>query len=186
MKKTAIALFTGTVFALSAAPALAASYEVDGDQSQVEFLYKQMGVTLTGEFTGLQGTIEFDEAAPESMSARIELPLSGVDTGNDEANEELEKPEWFDMDAHPIASFESKQVSPAGDGQYTVAGVLAIKGETQELSIPVVVTTSDDGSMLFETEFEIDRGTFEIGSGTWSDPSIVANEVIIKASVVGK
>lgn len=186
MKKTATALLTGALFALSSPQVLADTYEVDAEQSQVEFFYKQMGVTMKGHFSGLQGSIDFDEDAPENMAAHIELPLASVDTGNAEANEELEKSEWFDTPAHPSATFESTQVTPDGANQYTVEGILQIKGETQALSIPVTVSTGDDGQLLFETEFEIDRSSFEIGSGSWSDPSIVASEVKIKASVVGK
>jgi len=186
MKKTALALLTGALFTLTGTQAVAATYEVDSERSQLQFFYKQMGVTMKGDFTGLQGVIEFDESAPEQMSAHIELPLDSVDTGNDEANEELEKSTWFDIAAHPTASFESSQVSPAAEDEYTVDGTLLIKGERQELSIPVTVTRNDEGGLVFETEFEIDRGTFAIGSGSWSDPSIVANEVKIKAVIVGK
>lgn len=185
MRKSFSALLAASVFAVGTW-AHAATYEVDSESSEVIFYYKQMGVQLDGRFTGLSGNIDFDANDPDSMSAQIELPLSSVDTGNDEANDELEKPEWFDLNAHPTATFSSTQVTPADAGQYTVDGVLEIKGHTQTLSLPVNVQQMDNGVLLFETEFEIDRGTFEVGSGSWSDPSIVANEVKIKASILAQ
>src|SRR5690625_6859262 len=73
------------------------------------------------------------------------------------------------------ATFETSAVSPAGDDDYTVKGVLQIKGETQALEFPVTVQQDDAGRLVFETEFEIDRGDFDVGSGSWSDPSIVSD-----------
>lgn len=185
MRKTFVAALLGTALGFSVA-AHADTYEVDSDNSVIEFQYKQMGVNMKGSFANLQGSITFDEDAPESMAAQIELPLDTVDTGTEEADEELIKPEWFDMANHPVATFESTQVAAEADGQYTVDGVLQIKGESQELSFPVQVSHDDNGKLVFETEFEIDRGDFDIGSGSWSDPSIVSNEVKIKARVVSK
>ncbi|HLR30499.1 MAG TPA: YceI family protein [Paenalcaligenes sp.] len=185
MKKTAVAALFGVAFGLGAA-AHADTYEVDSENSVIEFQYKQMGVNMKGSFANLQGSIVFDEAEPDKMAAQIELPLDTVDTGTEEADDELIKPEWFDMANHPAASFESTQVTPADTGEYTVDGVLQIKGETQELAFPVTVSHDDAGNLIFETEFEIDRGDFDVGSGSWSDPSIVSNEVKVKARVVSK
>ncbi len=185
MKKTLVAALLSTAFAFSAA-VQAQTYEVDGQNSLVEFQYKQMGVTMTGRFADLQGTIIFDKEAPDRMSAQIQLPLDTVDTGTEEADEELVKPEWFDMAQHPTATFESVQISALKEDQYTVDGVLQIKGQTQELSFPVTVSHDESGKLVFEAEFAIDRGDFNIGSGSWSDPSLVSNEVTIKARVVSQ
>lgn len=183
MKRTTLALSLGAAMLLGHT-AGAATYEVDAEQSQLSFFYQQMGVGLEGGFQGLSGEIEYEVDQPEQMAARIELPLNTVDTGNDDANEELEKPEWFDLSAYPTASFVSNEVTPAGEGSYQVNGQLHIKGEDLELTIPVTVGENEAGALVFETEFSIDRSDFDIGSGTWSDPSIVANEVTIKAAIV--
>lgn len=183
MIKTALALSMGALMIMSGS-AWAATYKVDSEQSQLNFYYKQMGVGLKGEFQGLTGQIEYDVEQPSQMAATIELSLTSVDTGNVDANEELQKPEWFDLEAYPTATFNSIEVSPTGADSYQVNGQLSIKGESQALTIPVKVVQNDTGVLVFDTEFTIDRGDFAIGSGSWSDPSIVANEVIIKASIV--
>src|SRR5690625_5297189 len=166
--------------------ARAATYQRDSAHSIVELPYKQTGVNMHGTFANLQGTSSCDQEAPDAMGAVIELPLDTVDTGTDEADAEPIKPEWFDMANHPTATFETSAVSPAGDDDYTVKGVLQIKGETQALEFPVTVQQDDAGRLVFETEFEIDRGDFDVGSGSWSDPSIVSNEVKVKAHIVSK
>src|SRR5690625_6047599 len=102
-----------------------------------------MGVNMKGNYANLPGTITFDSEACDAMCAVIELPLDTVDTGTDEADEELIKPQWFDMANHPTATFETSAVSPAGDDDYTVKGVLQIKGETQALEFPVTVQQDD-------------------------------------------
>src|SRR5690625_7267485 len=122
-----------------------------------------MGVNMKGNFANLQGTITFDQEAPDAMGAVIELPLDTVDTGTDEADEELIKPEWFDMANHATATFETSADSPAGDEDYTVKGVLQIKGETQAHELLFTVQQADAGRLVFERSSEIDRGDIEVG-----------------------
>src|SRR5690625_6020453 len=96
MKQIAVAALLGAASTL-ATVAQADTYEIDSENSIVEFQYKQVGVNMKGNFANLQGTISFDQGAPDAMGAVIDLPLDTVDTGTDEADEELIKPEWFDM-----------------------------------------------------------------------------------------
>lgn len=183
MKKILPSIVFSLAFSVSTVLAQT-TYTVDQDKSEVSFHYKQMGVGMEGHFSGLQGEIHFDVTQPEQMSAVLELPLSSVETGNDEANEELEKENWFHIDNYPVARFESTKVTPKDEENYVVEGLLEIKGQTQKLNFPVLVNAIDDDTLQFEVAFDIDRSNFEIGAGSWSDPSIVANEVTIQADVI--
>src|SRR5690625_7631531 len=106
MKQIAVAALLGAASTL-ATVAQADTYEIDSEDSIVEFQYKQMGVNMKGNFANLQGTITFDQEAPDAMGAGIELLVDTVATGTDEADEELIKPEWFDMANHPTATIET-------------------------------------------------------------------------------
>ncbi|NYT64889.1 YceI family protein [Alcaligenaceae bacterium] len=147
--------------------------------SQISFAYSQMGVGMKGSFGDLKTTeFRFDPASPETAKVAIEIPLSSIDAGYSDANAELEKPEWLNMAAYPLAEFTSSTVQPLGDNRYQVNGVLAIKGKTQEVSAPFTFTESE-GNGIFEGSFTFQRADFDIGDGQWKDFSIVANDIQI-------
>ena len=66
-----------------------------------------------------------------------------------------------------------------GGGKFEVAGKLALKGVTQALKFPVTLSTNGTTTLASGT-VPIQRTTFHIGDGEWSDTSLVADEVQIK------
>lgn len=163
----------------------AAAYNtVDTQASHLKFGYSQMNVPLEGELKSLNVPVfSFDPAAPETAKVVIEVPLSGVDSGNDEANAELKKPEWLNISATPVAQFQSSAVTATGQNTFTVTGALTIKGKTKEVQIPFTVAPQGDKA-AFEGSFTFPRADFGIGEGPWGDFSIVANDIRVTFHVV--
>lgn len=159
---------------------------LDTASSRIAFSYQQMGVTMDGGFNAIEApAFNFDPAAPEKASVVLQIPLAGIDVGTEEANAEVEKSEWLDTPAHPLARFESNTVEALGDNRYQLTGELAIKGKTQAVSAPFTLEEKD-GSALFTGTFTLKRGDFGIGEGDWSDFSIVANDIQVTFNVVAK
>ncbi len=161
-------------------PALAANYStLVPQQSSVTFVSTQMGVPVEGEFRKFNATITLDPDHPERGTARINIDLASIDTGNQEANEEVVKPLWFDAAAHPVASFTSTAVKPLGQGRYAAFGKLTIKGKTLDTQA-VFNIEKQPGQLLLPGSFKLKRLDYAIGSGIWSDTSAVADEVQIR------
>jgi len=152
------------------------------DNSSVQFSYQQMGVSMTGKFTEFKGSLRFDPDDPEAGQASFEVDLSSVDTGTADGNEEVVGKDWFNVAAHPVATFVSETINVTGDGQYDVLGTLTIKGTDQKLTIPATFQ-QENGLGVFETEFVIQRGDFAVGEGAWSAFDIVANDVTIQVQI---
>ncbi|HLR13945.1 MAG TPA: YceI family protein [Burkholderiaceae bacterium] len=166
--------------------ALAAEYgTVLPDESTIQFGYQQMGVNMNGKFTRFEGDLSFDPGNPEDGQASFQVDLSSVDTGTSDGNDEVVGKDWFNVDAHPTASFESDKISVTGEGQYDVSGVLTIKGIEQDVTVPAVFH-EEAGKGIFEAEFVIQRGDYSIGEGSWSTFDIVANEVTINVQIAAE
>ena len=185
-----IALLRSAVFAAALGlgtlgQANAATYTtLDTEKSKVTFSYSQMNVDMTGGFSEIKATeLNFDPANAAAAKVKLEIALKGVDAGNPDANSELAKNEWLNTAAHPLATFTSKKVTATGDNKFDVLGDLSIKGNTRELTVPVTLK-QDNNSGLFEGQFKFQRADFGIGEGQWKDFSIVANEIVVKFSLV--
>lgn len=159
---------------------------LDSDASSVSFRYSQMNVKMDGSFSELTAKeFSFNPERPEDAKVVLEVALTGIDAGYDEANSELKKDEWLAMTAYPLATFTSRKVETAGDGKLLVTGDLSIKGNTREVKVPFSFQ-EDGGSGVFKGSFTFQRADFGIGEGQWKDFSIVANEIEIAFEVVAK
>jgi len=148
-------------------------------KSQVTFVFKQMGVPVTGSFAKFAAQVTFDPAWPEAAKARMDVDLASIDAGGDEANEEVKSKNWFHVQQFPTATFVSTSVKPLGGNRYELAGKLSIKGKTKEVVAPFTFT-QQGASAMFEGALPIKRLEYGVGTGTWGDVDTVADEVQIK------
>lgn len=158
---------------------------LDSEASSLSFGYSQMNVKMDGRFSELKAPeFSFDTEKPEAAKVVLEVVLSGIDAGYEEANTELEKEEWLALAAHPLATFTSSKVEASGDG-YLVTGDLSIKGKTQQVKVPFDFKQEGEAG-VFDGSFTFQRADFGIGEGQWKDFSIVANEIVVNFHVVAK
>ncbi|MDP2142627.1 MAG: YceI family protein [Gallionella sp.] len=160
-----------------ASPTIAAEFSVlRPQQSSVSFVSKQMGVPVEGSFRKFSANIRVDPAKPEQGRARIDIDLTSIDTGNDDANQEVAGRAWFDSKKYPTASFVSNQVKALGKGRYEVLGDMTIKGKTLKVRAPFTLEQKA-GALIVVGSFPLKRLDYGIGSGIWGDTEVVADEV---------
>jgi len=179
------ALFTA-IFLLLAGNTHAADYsKVQPGQSSIKFVSRQMGVPVEGVFKKFSAHVRIDPVRPEKAAAHIEIELASIDAGSAEANEEVMGKNWFDVTAFPKAEFVSGPVKALGAGKYEASGKMSIKGKTMEMRAPFTLK-EEKGALNIDGIFTLKRLDFGIGSGLWSDTSVVADEVQIKFHFVVK
>jgi polyisoprenoid-binding protein YceI len=149
-------------------------------QSTLNFTYAQMGVPVTGGFKVFGGHIHFDPQAPQSASLRIELELSSIDAGAPDATSEALGKDWMDVKTFPHASFTAKSFSALGGSRYEARGDINIKGHVKEAIVPFTFKPQAGGLAVLEGQFVLKRADFALGTGSWSDFGVVANDIQIK------
>ncbi len=158
------------------APAAFAQQKLVPAQSSVGFTIKQMGVPLQGQFKQFDANVQFDTAKPEASKIQFTVNTGSATMGSKETDAELPKPTWFNVPAFPQARFESTAVKALGGGKYQVDGKLSIKGQSQNVSVPVTLTQTGATTVAAGT-LPIKRLAFKIGEGDWTDTSMVADDV---------
>ena len=169
--------------ALMAIGAPASAGNVDYAKSEIAFVSKQMNVPVQGRFKKFTAQIVFDPKQPAAAKAEIEVDLASIDTGSDEANDEVGKKAWFNTGAFPTAKFASSSVTRTGPDKYEARGKLSIKGIGQDVVAPFAVKRAGD-TVTYEGGFTLKRLQFRIGEGIWSDVETLADEVQVKFRVV--
>lgn len=168
-----------TAVGLSLALAAQAQQKLLPAQSDIAFVSKQMGVPVEGHFKKFDAQLSFDPAKPQASKIAFTVDTGSASLGVPETDAELPKPVWFNVPKFPQASFQSSAVKALGGGKFEVAGKLTIKGNSQDVVVPVTLTQA--GAVTTAAgAFTLKRLVFKIGEGEWSDTSMVADEVQVK------
>lgn len=143
--------------------------------SSVTFRYSQMGVAMDGRFKKFSVDVQLDPSKLESARARVAIDLSSIDTGSSEADEEVMSKSWFNVAAHPTATFVLDSLKQTAPGQLEATGTLTLKGRTREIKTPLKLSPRG----VLNGSFVIRRADYGIGEGMWSKFDVVANDVTV-------
>lgn len=177
MKHTALTLAVAATLATTLLPATAQT--VVPAQSEIGFVSKQMGVPVEGKFKKWTAQISFDPKKAEAGKVSFSIDTASASFGAAETDAEVVKAPWFNVVKFPQASFASSSIKALGGGKFEVKGKLTIKGNAQDVTVPVTVTQAGPASTA-SGSFTIKRLDFKIGEGEWTDTSMVANDVQVK------
>lgn len=159
--------------------------KVQAEKSSISFVSKQMSVPVEGVFKKFAANMRINPTRPEAGIAQIEIDLASIDAGSAEANDEVRGKSWFNVAEFPKAVFVSSAVKALGGGKLEATGKMTIKGKSLEVRAPFTLK-EDKGALNIDGAFILKRLDFGIGSGLWSDTSVVADEVQIKFHLILK
>lgn len=149
----------------------AGTWRVDPGHTSVEFIGRHFMLTkIRGRFTTVAGSVVIaDDPAESSLSVVIDM--ASVESGSDERDTHLRSADFFDVEHHPTATFESTSVDWRGD-RAVVHGALTIVGVTRDVDLDVrfVGGTADPWGNLrtvFSASAELDREDWGL---TWNMP----------------
>ncbi len=105
----------------------------DPAHSQVHFSVKHLGIsTVRGTFQQFSGTL--DETGGTATSVAVSIDMASLNTGNALRDGHLKSPDFFDVAAHPTATFALTSFERAGDA-VSARGDLTIKGVTKPVTL---------------------------------------------------
>jgi polyisoprenoid-binding protein YceI len=154
------------------------------DKSEIRFISRQMGVNIEGRFRKWKANVDFRPNDLRKSRAEFEIDLSSIDLASEETETEVMRPRWFDTARFPVATFHSTAMKDLGGDRYEIAGKLTVKGRVQDEKIPIEVKRDAAGNSVATGEFTIKRLAFDVGNGQWADPTVVADEVVVRVRMV--
>jgi polyisoprenoid-binding protein YceI len=156
-----------------------AAQQVDAASSELVFVTKQMGVPVEGRFQRWAAQVALDPRKPELGQVGLRIQMDSVAFAAPEVTAEAHRAVWLDTAKYPQAVFQSTAIRAAGDGHYQMTGRLTLKGQTQDVTVPVNLTQSGTTGTAMGS-FTLKRSDFRIGEGEWTDASLVAHDVQVR------
>ncbi|MGO8930748.1 MAG: YceI family protein [Limisphaerales bacterium] len=153
---------------------------------------------LSGNATGISGTVTFDPAAPGATKGKIVVASTSMHVGNPMQQQHMLSDKWMDAAKFPEISFEAKElknVKTSGDATTAdVTGTFTLKGISKEITVPVKFTYLKDklsqrvpnqkGDLLvIRSSFNIKRSDFGIMPGQMEEK--VSDTIELTLSIAG-
>lgn len=114
------------------------TWRVDPVHSVAEFRVRHMMIAhVRGQFTGVSGSLAYDEADPAQSHVEASIDAATVDTRDPQRDTHLKSADFFDVEKFPALTFRSSRVNRRSDGALTVSGPLTIHGVTQDVEFVV-------------------------------------------------
>lgn len=113
----------------------------------------------SGEFSGLKGTVKFDENNLAASKFDITIDAASINTGNGMKNTHAKSAKWFDVEKYPTIIFTSSAITKTSTG-YEAKGTLDMHGIKKEIAIPFTFANN-----TFAGNIEVARADFGIDDG---------------------
>jgi polyisoprenoid-binding protein YceI len=149
---------------------VAGTYTIDPAHTSVEFVGRHLMITkVRGRFPDISGTITIADE-PEQSHVEVDIHVATLDTGNDDRDDHLRSPDFFDADHYPTITFRSTRVEASGSNTWAVTGDLTVRDVTN----PVTLQVDFDGAgssplgderISFSAATEVDREAWGL---TWN------------------
>lgn len=114
------------------------TWNIDPVHSVAEFKVKHMMISnVKGQFTGVQGTLTFDEADITKSRVVASIDASTITTRDVQRDAHLLSAEFLDVEKFPKLEFRSTAVRSKGEGLLEIDGVLTIHGVSRDVTFKV-------------------------------------------------
>jgi len=179
---------TATLFVVFAGgPAHAAHYVFDKRRTEVRFTYVMGLAKQNGRFAQVDGTLQFDDDAPERSRVTATIATASLQTGQPLVDDTLKSSDFFNVVAAPVMTFHSRSVRPTGTDTAEMTGDITVNGITRSVTLRVSLRPHSNpalkysiGAREFIAKTRIKRSDFNMTAYQ----SMVADEIDIEIDAI--
>jgi len=145
-------------------------WAIDPVHTRIRFDAKYLMITaVSGWFREFEGTVVSSKEDFSDSEIQLTIYVNSLYTGNDERDNHLRSPDFFDAKKYPTITFRSTEVK-VSENNIKITGPLSIKDITQEITfsarwLGVVPDPNGNIKACFEMDAVFDRKDFNI---TWN------------------
>lgn len=159
--------------------AAVSAWQILPDKSSLTFTATQNDAPVTGEFKKFTGDINFDLNQLNASNIKIIVDINSISDPYNELSDTLEGADWFNVKLYPQAVFQSTSIVNTGNNAYQAKGTLTIRDKKLPATLNFVVEENKANEGRIKGSTTIQRTSFGVGQGQWTDTKTVKDEVTI-------
>jgi len=167
---------------------------VDTEASTVSWTGKQVTHDHYGDIQISNGLVTVTDGLISAATVIIDMTtINTLDIegrGKTSLDGHLSSDDFFGVESFPTAQFELLNLNPIRGGEnganFSATGKVTIKGRTDEVSLPVTVSISDEGARI-SGEMTLDRSKFDVQfrSQSFFDAKALGDKLIYDEFTIG-
>tara|TARA_B100001115_G_C15835922_1_gene417996 strand:+ start:603 stop:1211 length:609 start_codon:yes stop_codon:yes gene_type:complete len=157
---------------------------IDKDISKITFEVPVLFASnVKGEFKNINGFVEIDLDNKKDNKALISVDVGSIEINYNKYKDLLLSPIFFDSSKFPLALLDTKKFTYKNENELKLNIELTIKGISKitETKLTVKKLTSEIVQILGNLNFS--RTDFNIGTGNWTNTTILKDKIKIKANI---
>lgn len=166
-----------------AGTAQAKDWTVD-PSSTLGFAGNYQGEKFSGKFQKFDAKIALDPANLATAKLEVDVDVTSTTTGNADYDGELKGSAFFDYAKFPKARFVSTAVREEG-GKLVADGNLTIRDKTKPVQLKLDFKPAGSGATL-DVQAALKRLDFDVGTGEWTDTSLISGDIAVTSHLVLK
>jgi polyisoprenoid-binding protein YceI len=116
----------------------AGTWTLDKAHTNVKFSVSHLVISdVEGSFKSFEGTMESSKTDFSDAKIGFTIEVSSINTDNENRDNHLKSPDFFDAAKFPQMKFVSTSFVPLGDNKYTLVGNLTIREITKAVTFEV-------------------------------------------------
>ncbi len=162
-------------------------YTIDPVHSSIVFRIKHLDTTYVyGRFNEMEGEFVLDAENLDQSRIEMEIAAESIDTNNEDRDNHLRSPDFFNAREHSTLRFESERITQNRQGVYRAHGDLTIHGRTHSIDVDIEHTGESDSEQFgqrkgWKTTFTVDRMDYDVDYM----PDGLGHDVEVTVSVQG-
>ena len=160
-----------------------AVWEIDYSDSHIRFSGEQAGAPFTGEWQSWIAEMQFDPDRLDESRFDVVIQVDSVFSDDATRDEAIVGVDFFDQPNFPEVRYQANQFSKSVQGSFTASGLLTIKGLQKSAPLVFRIEQHDNKTVLTGTA-TIDRLSWNVGMGDWTDTTWVGKDVQVEVRVV--
>ncbi len=157
---------------------------IDKQLSSIKFELPVLFATnVSGEFKKIDGFVEIDIKNKTNNKALLSVEIESIEGNYEKYRDLLLSPIFFDSDKYPIGLLDTKKFSYENESDLKLNIELTIKGISKMVNTKIKIKklTTDIVQIIGKLEFS--RTDFEIGTGSWSNTTILKDKIKIESNI---
>lgn len=166
------------------------AWQVDKAHSNVYFSIDHIYSKVNGHFNDFTAEVSFDSENLAGSSFSFKIETASIDTNITKRDKHLKSADFFNSGKHPLITFDSVGVTDIGNNVYEVKGKFTVKGKVYDLTLPLTFAgikahpaVKGKNVAGFNGKLSIDRLTYGIGNGKFSNMGVAGKDVDIFVSL---